>query len=149
MNARLLGLLLLSLAAFAGCSRGAVASGNADVALTVSPSPPAVGPARLQVQLSSTQGAPIAGARLQVRGDMTHAGMQPVFANCQDQGNGHYVATGFNFDMAGDWILTVSGTLPDGGVVEQQFPVNGVSGAGTPTPFTSTVAGPSSSPTGS
>lgn len=102
--------------------------------LTVSPQPPTVGSARLDLTVASPDGKPITGAKLQIRGDMSHAGMQPVLADLTDQGNGHYAADGFHFTMAGDWILTVSGSLPDGTPVKKTFTISGVRDmAGSPT----------------
>jgi hypothetical protein len=61
-------------------------------------------------------GAPVAGAAVRVVGDMTHAGMVPVVADATDSGGGVYRTTDFLFDMAGDWVLSVDVTYPDGTV---------------------------------
>ena len=80
----------------------------------ISPTPPLVGPTRLLISLADSAGAGVEGAEVQVEGNMTHAGMAPVFATAQDEGGGMYVVPGFRFTMAGDWILTVRVTLADG-----------------------------------
>ena len=51
---------------------------------------------------------------------MTHAGMQPVLADATEEAPGSYRAD-FAWTMSGDWIVTVTATLPDGAVAEQQF----------------------------
>ena len=80
----------------------------------ISPTPPLVGPTRLLISLTDSTGTPVEGAEVQVEGNMTHAGMAPVFGTAQDEGEGMYVVPGFRFTMAGDWILTVRMTLADG-----------------------------------
>jgi hypothetical protein len=45
---------------------------------------------------------------------MTHAGMVPVVADAPEVEDGVYRSDGFAFDMAGDWIITVDVTHPDG-----------------------------------
>lgn len=124
----LVGLLGLGLA-LGACRARAEADTAPSVArlhLTVSPRPPAVGPARLAVTVASPDDKPITGAKLQVRGDMVMAGMAPVIATLTDQGNGQYTADGFRFTMAGDWILTVSGSLSDGTRIHKTFTIAGV-----------------------
>ena len=63
---------------------------------------------------------PVAGARLQVQGFMSHPGMAPVSAAVDERGNGLYDAR-FRFTMAGDWIIRVTGTAPDGRAIDQQL----------------------------
>ena len=74
---------------------------------------PALGevPVRVTVLMN---GAPVSGAQVEVTGDITHAGMSPVLAEAEDQGDGTYKTQNFAFDMAGDWIITVDVTYPDG-----------------------------------
>jgi hypothetical protein len=45
---------------------------------------------------------------------MSHAGMVPVVDTAVAEDPGRYGISGFEFTMAGDWILTVEATLPDG-----------------------------------
>jgi hypothetical protein len=56
---------------------------------------------------------PLGGARLQVVGHMSHPGMAPVVATVTERGDGVYQVD-LRFTMNGDWILLVSGSLPDG-----------------------------------
>lgn len=77
------------------------------------PDDPAVGPADVLVRLAAG-GEPVRGAEVEVTGDMTHAGMVPVIATAEEAEPGVYRTDDFAFDMAGDWVLTVEATLPDG-----------------------------------
>ena len=71
------------------------------------------------IQLADIAGKPIEGATVDVRGDMSHAGMQPVMAVATGAG-GNYSAD-FEWTMAGDWIVTVTAALPDGRTATRQF----------------------------
>jgi len=56
---------------------------------------------------------------------MSHAGMVPVFAEAREGEPGRYRAT-MNLSMAGDWVVLVHITLPDGRKLERQFEIKGV-----------------------
>ncbi len=60
------------------------------------------------------EGEGVSGASIRITGDMTHAGMVPVIVEALEQESGLYRADDFEFNMAGDWILTAEITLPDG-----------------------------------
>jgi hypothetical protein len=114
--------LLLSLT-LVGCARASQQRNEAaDVTITlaVQPDPPSVGPCHLTATLTGADGAPIDNARLQIKGDMTHAGMQPVLAEVDTGDEGKY-ETPFEWTMGGDWIVTVTATLPDGRTTARQF----------------------------
>ncbi len=69
---------------------------------------------RVPVSVTVTDaGAPVPGARVEVTGNMTHAGMAPALATASDVGEGTYRAE-LDLTMAGDWIVSVSVTTPDG-----------------------------------
>ena len=122
-KARWLVWLALALLALPGCRRAETTDQAPDVQLTLSPDPEAlaVGPLRLDVILRDADGAPIDGAMdISLRGDMSHAGMEPVLATAVGQGDGVYTAD-FAWTMAGDWIVTVVATLPDGRLKVAQF----------------------------
>jgi hypothetical protein len=96
---------------------GAATAGGAGGAAAVEvelPSDPAVGPAAVTVRVAR-DGAPVAGAEVEVTGDMTHAGMIPVIASAPEAEPGVYRTEAFAFDMAGDWIVTAEVELPGGG----------------------------------
>jgi hypothetical protein len=73
-----------------------------------------VGPARLIVSLADSLGNPVDGAEVRVEGNMSHAGMVPVMDTAMARGEGLYVVPDFRFTMGGDWVLTITATLPDG-----------------------------------
>jgi hypothetical protein len=111
-------LLVLALAlALVACDPPS--DGDADprrpIAVALLDVPARVGPAVVEVR-PQLDGASVAGAAVRVVGDMTHAGMVPVVADATDTGGGVYRTTDFLFDMAGDWVLSVDVTYPDGTV---------------------------------
>lgn len=125
MNKRFMGLLLLALPILliTGCRDSAQASPTpaAQLMLTVQPDPPSVGAAELLVTVRDLAGAPVVGASVDVRGDMNHAGMQPVLReDVLTDANGE-ARIPFEWTMGGDWYLVVTATLPDSTVVEQRF----------------------------
>ena len=78
---------------------------------------PALGEAKVLVYvLKDNEG--VSGATVEVTGDMTHAGMAPVTATAKEVGAGLYETEGFEFTMAGDWLLTSEVVYPDGTEVE-------------------------------
>lgn len=94
----------------------------------VDPSPPSVGPAIITFQPVDDDSQPITGASLELEGNMSHAGMMPETSDLTETEPGTYVTTDFQFSMAGDWIMTVHGTLADGTSYEASFDVEGVEG---------------------
>lgn len=97
-------------------------TGDIQIELAVEPAQPAVGPAALTVTLTNASGQPVENARLEIEGNMTHAGMTPVLAQVSSGSNGQYQAP-FEWTMGGDWIVTVKATLADGQIISRQFPV--------------------------
>ena len=91
----------------------------------VSPEHPRAGRVAIALRVTDVSGKPVTGARITLEGNMSHAGMTPVFAVAQDAGDGHYQAT-MDLSMAGDWIVVAHATLPDGRTLEYQFGINGV-----------------------
>jgi len=108
----------------AACGRTAPAA-EVRVEWTLTPTPPAVGPAILVVRCVDFAGEPVRGASLKVEGHMTHPGMTPVLADFVEREAGVYHAA-FEFTMSGDWILLVSGTVASGGAVRDRIEVANV-----------------------
>lgn len=122
-----LALLALTLSSFLAACRGqTVAMSSLDVELRLSPQPPVVGPSEVTVELRDAAGNAVEGASVDVEGNMTHAGMKPVLTRARATGGGRYVASGFEFTMAGDWVLTVQAILPGGGQARREFAVPSV-----------------------
>ena len=83
--------LVAALVILTGCrQRSAIsdASKTAQISLVVEPSPPVIGETVLIVTLENDLGEPIEGASLQLRGDMSHAGMTPEFAEVETADGG-------------------------------------------------------------
>ncbi len=84
---------------------------------------PALGDAEVRVYILDGMAA-VEDANVSVTGDMTHAGMVPVIAEAPQQEQGLYVTDGFEFTMAGDWIITTEVTLPDGSEYQDELTVS-------------------------
>jgi hypothetical protein len=123
---------IILLVAGAACSRGdegeTVSPEDITINMTVEPEPPTMGPATITFVLTDKDGDPVSGATLEIEGNMTHAGMQPVFDDITEVEDGRYVTQNFQFTMGGDWIITVSGSLEDGAEIKQTFDLAGVEG---------------------
>lgn len=98
-----------------------------DLILTheVSPQPPRVGQLTITLRVADAFGKPATGVRIKLEGNMSHAGMTPVFAGANETEPGRYSAT-MELSMAGDWYFVVHMTLPDGRKLERQFEIKGV-----------------------
>lgn len=119
-------LLIISLMA-ASCRQSAGGGGaqgtpaaEITVAFAYEPDPALVGDATLVISLRDPNDAPINDATVSVRGDMNHAGMQPVLAEL-DAGQGGIYRIPFEWTMAGDWFVVVDVTLADGSTASQRF----------------------------
>lgn len=114
-------LMLVGMLFLSGCRRSQEAP-SADLTIALlSPSAQSMdGRTELQLQVTDASGQPVDNATLDITGDMTHAGMVPVQAETSSGTAGVY-AVPFTWTMAGDWILTVRATLPDGRWSERQF----------------------------
>jgi hypothetical protein len=128
-RARPAAVALLAAGLSGGCARAAVVGPRVDVAWTLLPSPPIVGPATLTVTLRGPSDAAVTGATVRLEGHMSHAGMPPVLAAGREQAPGVYDLP-FAFTMQGDWVLLVSVTLPGGGRVERRIEVANVKKSG-------------------
>jgi hypothetical protein len=79
----------------------------------------------ITLKLSDASAKPATGVRLRLEGNMSHAGMNPVFAEAKESEPGRYSST-MELSMAGDWYVVVHMTLPDGRKLERQFEIKGV-----------------------
>ena len=91
----------------------------------ISPQPPRVGKVTITLNIKDTSGAPVSGARLNLEGNMSHAGMVPVFSDARETGPGRYQSS-MELSMAGDWNITVNVTLSDGRKLDHEFEIKGV-----------------------
>ena len=122
---RITGLCLLCLL-IAGCRSHS--SMDVTVAHEVAPQPPRAGPATITLRVTDASGKPLSGARIKLEGNMSHAGMAPVFADAAEFEPGRY-RSNIELTMAGDWVILVRMVMPDGGKVERQFEIKGVAPA--------------------
>jgi len=97
-----------------------------DLTLTheVSPQPPRVGLVTITLK-PARSGIPLTGARIRLEGNMSHAGMGPVFAEAREIAPGQYQAI-MELSMAGDWIVQVHLSSSDGRKLDHQFEIKGV-----------------------
>lgn len=91
----------------------------------ISPQPPRVGPLTITLKVTDASGKPATGVNIKLEGNMSHAGMTPVFAGAKETEPGQYSST-MELSMAGDWYFVVHITLPDGRELEHQFEITGV-----------------------
>lgn len=130
---RFAALMLIGILVLVGCRQPAPPSaGDAglQIGLTLEPDPPVTGAATLRVSVRNG-GQPVDDAKLNVRGDMTHAGMIPVIRDIDESADGVYVVP-FEWTMSGDWIVDMTVTLADGQTVQQRAEVTVAPGENEP-----------------
>jgi hypothetical protein len=120
-----LALALCAGAFLPGCRKTGEQASGLVMRHEIAPQPPRVGPATITVSLSDAAGHPVAGASVDLEGNMSHPGMNPVFGAAREIGAGRYQAS-IEFTMGGDWIMLVRVNLPDGKKLEREFEVKGV-----------------------
>lgn len=123
-------LLLAAVGFAAGCRQGGAPAGSTAQSLhldwRIAPDPPRAGPIRVFFGLTdAATGHPLSGARLEIEGDMSHPGMQPVRATAREVAPGRYEAP-LELAMAGDWVLLVDAELADGRRLHRQVDLPGV-----------------------
>jgi YtkA-like len=121
----LLVVLCACLVSAPACQRQRNNSPNLALAHEISPQPPRVGPVTITLRINETSGAAVAGAHLILEGNMSHAGMSPVFAEAKETEPGRYRSI-MELSMAGDWNVTVHVTLPDSRKLDHEFEIRGV-----------------------
>ena len=85
-----------------------------------------VGKTNLMVTVKNQDGSPVNDANVAIKGDMSHAGMQPVLGESSSAENGVY-SIPYEWTMAGDWIVTIDVTFADGTTATERFDFNGIS----------------------
>ncbi len=117
--------IVLLLLLVAGCGRVQPAMTPQDgfaMTMTAQPSPPTVGDGQLIVTLHGQDGQPVSDARLEVEGNMSHAGMKPSFGTVTAAADGQY-RVAIRWTMGGDWYVDIKATLADGRVIARRFPI--------------------------
>ncbi len=119
VNLRLPTFLTIVLLVVVACRQQRITPAEIQLELTVSDM--LVGETTLLVSVKDRDGNAIANpGRLSVRGDMSHAGMVPVFAEADDANDGVF-ALPFTWTMGGDWIVEASLKLPNGDTAVESF----------------------------
>jgi len=95
------------------------------VEFQIEPKPVQAGPVVISLTLTDADNHPVSGAQIAVEADMSHAGMSPVFAQANEVKPARYESH-LSFAMAGDWVILLHGTLPNGDKLERQFDVRNV-----------------------
>ena len=137
--------LLLCLILFASCRQQSAPAAEAElnISLEVEPAETTVGDAELLISVTNADGEPVSPASVDVRGDMSHAGMVPVLRADVQGGAGRYRVP-FEWTMAGDWTVEVTLTFADESSVSKTFElsVSGAVEAATATPEPEDTDGP-------
>ena len=98
-------LALGAITAAAGCG-GVESDATISLELSITPTPPRVGPVTVEARLQDEAGRPLEGAAVEIEATMSHAGMVPIFASADETAPGHYTAE-LELTMGGDWVLLV------------------------------------------
>jgi hypothetical protein len=125
VRCRRLTLVVLAIMFGISCHRPSNASSGVKVEFQIKPQPVRVGPVEISLTLTDIATHPLTGAQITVEADMSHAGMSPVFAPSKEVGAGQYQSQ-LSLGMAGDWVVLLHGTLPNGEKLERQFNVGDV-----------------------
>ena len=118
------GLIVLAAALSIACGHSPRSDQSTNLTWSLVPAQSVVGPAVLHLQIQRPSG-PIAGATLKLEAHMSHAGMAPVLADAIERAPGIYEVP-FTFPMQGDWVLLVTGVMPDGSRLERRIDVANV-----------------------
>lgn len=128
-STRVLVSLVVTCVLLCGCRhQSASTTTNLTISYEVSPLPARVGDVTITIAMKDGSNEPIAGARIKLEGNMSHAGMAPVFVDAKEISPGLY-RTNMNLSMAGDWYVLVHLTLSDGRELEQEFEIKEVAPA--------------------
>jgi hypothetical protein len=122
---RLVSFVCAATAFTVGCSKAVEPPPFVAIEHGISPQPARIGPVTVTLELTDATGKLLTGAHIAIEADMSHAGMSPKFAEAKEAYPGRYQAD-LEFPMAGDWIILLHVTLPDGKKLERQFDVRGV-----------------------
>ncbi len=117
--------ILAGLWMLTGCEKPSEPSTAVRIEHEVTPQPFHVGVSTIALKLTDAGGRPIDGARIRLEGTMTHPGMRTSFGEAREEGSGRYQSS-LEFVMAGDWVVLLHITLPNGQKLERQIDVKGV-----------------------
>jgi YtkA-like len=105
---------------------GSPAINDVTVEWKITPTPTGVGALTIaEVTLRDGERRLVSGATIQVEGHMSHPGMAPVIVQATERSEGVYAAQ-LQFSMNGEWIVLVTGSLPDGRRLSRRLAVANV-----------------------
>jgi hypothetical protein len=108
-----------------GCRKSQELAPELVIEHEIAPQPPRVGPTTITLRVADASGRPQDMTQVSLEGNMTHAGMRPIFSEATEVEPGRYQAP-LEFTMGGDWVILINLTLPDGRRVQRQVEVKGV-----------------------
>jgi len=119
--------ILLALLSFQtiGCSKSSEAPNKVVFSYELDPRPPRVGVNTFTVTLTSAAGERLVRAHVSLEGDMTHAGMSPVFGEAREIAPGRYQGT-LELSMRGDWLILFHIRLASGEVLDRQVELRNI-----------------------
>jgi hypothetical protein len=125
----MLPVLVGAVVAMAACG-GDRRTGDPDLQLrwVVEPSPPHVGSATVRVDVADVDWTPRNGALVVITG--LRDSVRMAVDTAVGQGAGQYLAEGFPFVVAGDWVLRTRVETVDGRWTEVDHPVKVAAGGG-------------------
>jgi hypothetical protein len=107
------------------CHRQSSATQGVTVNTEISPRPAKVGSVAVTLNLLDPTGKPLEGAHINLEGDMSHAGMAPVFGDTKETAPGRYQGN-LQLTMGGDWVVLTHITLANGQTLERQVQLSNV-----------------------
>ncbi|MEZ4518537.1 MAG: FixH family protein [Chloroflexota bacterium] len=118
-------ILVLALVLTTGCRRESrqTSDDGLSIELMTPLFDPEAGRNFVDIRILDPAGSLVSDATLHLRGDMTHAGMVPVFAESAGA-QGDFYRVPFEWTMTGDWVLTVDAELGDGRQASRQFDIS-------------------------
>lgn len=119
------GLLICLSLISSGCQRASQSRPDIIIEHEIAPQPPKAGSSTITLKLYDSGGIPQKGAQISLEGNMSHAGMRPVFSEAREVEPGRYEAP-IEFTMGGDWIILIHVTMSDGRKFERQFDIKAV-----------------------
>lgn len=118
--------LLTGWLALGACARQAAVGNEVRIEWSLRPNPPVVGvPTVGEMALHDGERRFVRGATVHVVAHMSHPGMAPVAARVEERHDGVHDVH-LQFTMAGDWVVHVTGALPDGRPLDEWLAVPGV-----------------------
>jgi len=105
-----------------GCAKTTDIPADIDFRYESDPTHPRVGPNIFTVTLTSKAGERLAGAYVSLEGNMSHAGMRPVFGDAREIEPGRYQGT-LDLNMRGDWTVLFHIRLANGVAFDRQLDI--------------------------